>query len=160
MGYFDALDDGLFLGRDGAPGAVLYSKQDLTPAQREQARANIGVAEPDDLFSESNSLLNARITYGRNATGLKDRAFNAVAFDGTEYDLSAALAAVAPTADGQPRDLLIVATATATTTVSFTAGTIKGDKPTIDGAGTWLVALTEFDSGVWYCRQIKMEDAQ
>lgn len=45
MGYFDALDDGLFLGRDGAPGAVLYSKQDLTPAQREQARANIGAEE-------------------------------------------------------------------------------------------------------------------
>lgn len=45
MGYFDALDDGLFLGRDGAPGAVLYSEQDLTPAQREQARANIGAEE-------------------------------------------------------------------------------------------------------------------
>lgn len=45
MGYFDAFDDGLFLGRDGAPGAVLYSEQDLTPAQREQARANIGAEE-------------------------------------------------------------------------------------------------------------------
>ena len=48
---------------------------------------------------------------------------------------------------------------TAATTISFTAGTIKGDKPTIDGAGTWLITLTEYASGVWYCRQIKMEDA-
>ena len=29
----------------------------------------------DDFFTESNSLLNSRITYERNATGLKDRAF-------------------------------------------------------------------------------------
>lgn len=113
----------------------------------------------DDFFTESNSLLNARITYERNATGLKDRAFNALTFDGTAYNLSTALAAVTPTASGQPRDLLIVATATAATTISFTAGTIKGDKPTIDGAGTWLITLTEYASGVWYCRQIKMEDA-
>ena len=113
----------------------------------------------DDFFTESNSLLNARITYERNATGLKDRAFNALTFDGTAYNLSTALAAVTPTASGQPRDLLIVATATAATTISFTAGTIKGDKPTIDGEGTWLITLTEYASGVWYCRQIKMEDA-
>ena len=104
-------------------------------------------------------MLNARITYERNATGLKDRAFNALTFDGTAYDLSTALAAVTPTASGQPRDLLIVATATAATTISFTAGTIKGDKPTIDGAGTWLITLTEYAANTWYCRQIKMEDA-
>ena len=113
----------------------------------------------DDFFTESNSLLNGRLAYSRNATGLKDRAFNALTFDGTEYNLSTALAAVTPTASGQPRDLLIVATATAATTISFTAGTIKGDKPTIDGSGTWLITLTEYASGVWYCRQIKMEDA-
>lgn len=118
-----------------------------------------GVAELDDFFTNSNSLLNARITYERNATGIKDRAFNTLSFDGTEYNLSTALAAVTPTASGQPRDLLIVATATAATTISFTAGTIKGDKPTIDGSGTWLITLTEYASGVWYCRQIKMEDA-
>lgn len=118
-----------------------------------------GVAKLDDFFTESNSLLNARITYNRNTTGLKDRAFNALTFDGTEYNLSAALEAVTPTASGQPRDLLIVATATAATTIGFTAGTIKGDKPTIDGSGTWLITLTEYASGVWYCRQIKMEDA-
>ena len=118
-----------------------------------------GVANLHDFFTESNSLLNARISYKRNATGLKDRAFNTLSFDGTEYNLSTALAAVTPTASGQPRDLLIVATATAATTISFTAGTIKGDKPTIDGAGTWLITLTEYASGVWYCRQIKMEDA-
>ena len=118
-----------------------------------------GVAKLSDFFTESNSLLNGRITYKRNATGLKDRAFNALTFDGTEYNLSTALAAVTPTAAGQPRDLLIVATATAATTISFTAGTIKGDKPTIDGSGTWLITLTEYASGVWYCRQIKMEDA-
>lgn len=113
----------------------------------------------DDFFTESNSLLNGRLVYERNATGLKDRAFNALTFDGTEYNLSTALASVTPTASGQPRDLLIVATATAATTISFTAGTIKGDKPTIDGVGKWLITLTEFESGVWYCRQIKMEDA-
>lgn len=113
----------------------------------------------DDFFTESNSLLNGRLAYSRNATGLKDRAFNTLSFDGTEYNLSTALAAVTPTASGQPRDLLIVATATAATTISFTAGTIKGDKPTIDGSGTWLITLTEYASGVWYCRQIKMEDA-
>ena len=113
----------------------------------------------DDFFTDSNSLLNGRLAYSRNATGLKDRAFNTLSFDGTEYNLSTALAAVTPTASGQPRDLLIVATATAATTISFTAGTIKGDKPTIDGAGTWLITLTEYASGVWYCRQIKMEDA-
>lgn len=100
------------------------------------------------------------IIYKANtATGLKDRAFNALSLDGTEYNLSTALAAVTPTVENQPRDLLIVATATAATTISFTAGTIKGDKPTIDGAGTWLITLTEYASGVWYCRQIKMEDA-
>lgn len=114
----------------------------------------------DKFFTESNSLLNARITYERNSTGLKDRAFNALTFDGAEYNLSAALASVTPTSDGQPRDLLIVATATAATTISFTAGTIKGDKPTIDGAGTWLITLTEYAANTWYCRQIKMEDAQ
>lgn len=113
----------------------------------------------DDFFTESNSLLNGRLAYSRNETGLKDRAFNTLSFDGTEYNLSTALAAVTPTASGQPRDLLIVATATAATTISFTAGTIKGDKPTIDGSGTWLITLTEYASGVWYCRQIKMEDA-
>lgn len=113
----------------------------------------------DDFFTESNSLLNGRLSYERNETGLKDRAFNALTFDGTEYNLSTALEAVTPTASGQPRDLLIVATATAATTISFTAGTIKGDKPTIDGSGTWLITLTEYASGVWYCRQIKMEDA-
>lgn len=118
-----------------------------------------GAQKLDDFFTNSNSLLNARITYERNATGLKDRAFNALTFDGTEYNLSTALEAVTPTASGQPRDLLIVATATAATTISFTAGTIKGDKPTIDGEGTWLITLTEYASGVWYCRQIKMEDA-
>ena len=118
-----------------------------------------GVAKLDDFFKESNSLLNGRLAYSRNATGLKDRAFNALTFDGTEYNLSTALAAVTPTASGQPRDILIVATATAATTISFTAGTIKGDKPTIDGSGTWLITLTEYASGVWYCRQIKMEDA-
>ena len=118
-----------------------------------------GVAKLDDFFTESNSLLNGRLAYERNETGLKDRAFNALTFDGTEYNLSTALAAVTPTASGQPRDLLIVATATAATTISFTAGTIKGDKPTIDGSGTWLITLTEYASGVWYCRQIKMEDA-
>ena len=118
-----------------------------------------GVAKLSDFFTESNSLLNGRLAYSRNATGLKDRAFNALTFDGTEYNLSTALAAVTPTAAGQPRDLLIVATATAATTISFTAGTIKGDKPTIDGSGTWLITLTEYASGVWYCRQIKMEDA-
>lgn len=118
-----------------------------------------GVAKLDDFFTNSNSLLNGRLAYSRNATGLRDRAFNALTFDGTEYNLSTALAAVTPTASGQPRDLLIVATATAATTISFTAGTIKGDKPTIDGAGTWLITLTEYASGVWYCRQIKMEDA-
>ena len=118
-----------------------------------------GPQKLDDFFRESNSLLNARITYERNTTGLKDRAFNALTFGGTEYNLSTALAAVTPTAANQPRDLLIVATATAATTISFTAGTIKGDKPTIDGAGTWLITLTEYASGVWYCRQIKMEDA-
>ena len=118
-----------------------------------------GVAKLSDFFTESNSLLNGRITYKRNATGLKDRAFNALTFDGTEFNLSTALEAVTPTASGQPRDLLIVATATAATTISFTAGTIKGDKPTIDGSGTWLITLTEYASGVWYCRQIKMEDA-
>ena len=100
------------------------------------------------------------IIYKANtATGLKDRAFNALSLDGTEYNLSTALAAVTPTVENQPRDLLIVATATASTTISFTSGTIKGDKPTIDGAGTWLITLTEYASGVWYCRQIKMEDA-
>ena len=99
------------------------------------------------------------LAYSRNATGLKDRAFNTLSFDGTEFNLSAALEAVTPTASGQPRDLLIVATATAATTISYTSGTIKGDKPTIDGAGTWLITLTEYASGVWYCRQIKMEDA-
>ena len=113
----------------------------------------------DNFFTNSNSLLTARITYERNATGLKDRAFNTLTFDGTEYNLSTALESVTPTASGQPRDLLIVATATAATTISFTAGTIKGDKPTIDGEGTWLITLTEYASGVWYCRQIKMEDA-
>lgn len=118
-----------------------------------------GVANLHDFFTESNSLLNGRLAYERNATGLKDRAFNALTFDGTEFNLSTALAAVTPTASGQPRDLLIVATATAATTISFTAGTIKGDKPTIDGSGTWLITLTEYASGVWYCRQIKMEDA-
>ena len=118
-----------------------------------------GVAKLDGFFKESNSLLNGRLAYSRNATGLKDRAFNTLSFDGTEYNLSTALEAVSPTASGQPRDLLIVATATAATTVSFTAGTIKGDKPTIDGSGTWLITLTEYASGVWYCRQIKMEDA-
>ena len=118
-----------------------------------------GVAKLESFFTESNSLLNGRLTYSRNATGLKDRAFNALTFDGTEFNLSTALEAVTPTASGQPRDLLIVATATAATTISFTAGTIKGDKPTIDGSGTWLITLTEYASGVWYCRQIKMEDA-
>lgn len=118
-----------------------------------------GIAKLDDFFTNSNSLLNGRLAYERNDTGLKDRAFNTLSFDGTEYNLSTALAAVTPTASGQPRDLLIVATATAATTISFTAGTIKGDKPTIDGAGTWLITLTEYASGVWYCRQIKMEDA-
>ncbi len=118
-----------------------------------------GVAKLSDFFTESNSLLNGRLAYSRNATGIKDRAFNTLSFDGTEFDLSAALEAVTPTASGQPRDLLIVATATAATTISFTAGTIKGDKPTIDGSGTWLITLTEYASGVWYCRQIKMEDA-
>ena len=123
------------------------------------ATVESGVAKLDGFFTESNSLLNGRLAYSRNATGLKDRAFNALTFDGTEYNLSTALAAVTPTASGQPRDLLIVATATAATTISFTAGTIKGDKPTIDGSGTWLITLTEYASGVWYCRQIKMEDA-
>ena len=118
-----------------------------------------GVAKLSDFFTESNSLLNGRLAYSRNATGLKDRAFNTLSFDGTEYNLSTALAAVTPTASGQPRDLLIVATATAATTISFTAGTIKGDKPTIDGAGTWLITLTEYAANTWYCRQIKMEDA-
>ena len=124
-----------------------------------EVTADGGVAKLDDFFTNSNSLLNGRIAYERNETGLKDRAFNALTFDGTEYNLSTALAAVTPTASGQPRDLLIVATATAATTISFTAGTIKGDKPTIDGSGTWLITLTEYASGVWYCRQIKMEDA-
>ena len=118
-----------------------------------------GVAKLSDFFTNSNSLLNGRLAYSRNATGLKDRAFNTLSFDGTEYNLSTALAAVTPTASGQPRDLLIVATATAATTISFTAGTIKGDKPTIDGAGTWLITLTEYAANTWYCRQIKMEDA-
>ena len=118
-----------------------------------------GVAKLDGFFKESNSLLNGRLAYSRNATGLKDRAFNTLSFDGTEYNLSTVLEAVTPTASGQPRDLLIVATATAATTISYTAGTIKGDKPTIDGSGTWLITLTEYASGVWYCRQIKMEDA-
>ena len=118
-----------------------------------------GVAKLDDFFTESNSLLNGRLAYSRNATGLKDRAFNTLSFDGTEFNLSAALDAVTPTASGQPRDLLIVATATVATTISYTSGTIKGDKPTIDGSGTWLITLTEYASGVWYCRQIKMEDA-
>ena len=124
-----------------------------------ETSADGGVAKLDDFFTDSNSLLNARITYERNATGLKDRAFNTLTFVGTEYNLSTALESVTPTASGQPRDLLIVATATAATTISFTAGTIKGDKPTIDGEGTWLITLTEYASGVWYCRQIKMEDA-
>lgn len=118
-----------------------------------------GVAKLESFFTESNSLLNGRLTYSRNATGLKDRAFNTLLFDGTEFNLSTALEAVTPTASGQPRDLLIVATATAATTIGYTAGTIKGDKPTIDGSGTWLITLTEYASGVWYCRQIKMEDA-
>ena len=118
-----------------------------------------GVANLSEFFTKSNSLLNGRLAYSRNETGLKDRAFNALTFDGTEYNLSTALAAVTPTANGQPRDLLIVATATAATTISFTAGTIKGDKPTIDGAGTWLITLTEYAANTWYCRQIKMEDA-
>ena len=118
-----------------------------------------GVAKLSDFFTESNSLLNGRLSYSRNATGLKDRAFNTLSFDGTEFNLSTALAAVTPTASGQPRDLLIVATATAATTISFTAGTIKGDKPTIDGSGTWLITLTEYAANTWYCRQIKMEDA-
>ena len=124
-----------------------------------ETSADGGVAKLDDFFTNSNGLLNGRLAYSRNATGLKDRAFNALTFDGTEYNLSTVLAAVTPTASGQPRDLLIVATATAATTISFTAGTIKGDKPTIDGSGTWLITLTEYASGVWYCRQIKMEDA-
>ena len=118
-----------------------------------------GVAKLDDFFTESNSLLNGRLSYSRNATGLKDRAFNTLSFDGTEFNLSTALEAVTPTASGQPCDLLIVATATAATTISFTAGTIKGDKPTIDGSGTWLITLTEYAANNWYCRQIKMEDA-
>lgn len=101
------------------------------------------------------------IIYKANTeAGLKDRAFNALLLDGTEYDLSTALAAVTPTVENQPRDLLIVATATAQTTVSYTSGTIKGDKPTIDGAGTWLITLTEYAANTWYCRQIKMEDAK
>lgn len=124
-----------------------------------ETSADGGVAKLDDFFTNSNSLLNGRLAYSRNATGLKDRAFNTLSFDGTEYNLSTALAAVTPTASGQPRDLLIVATATAATTISFTAGTIKGDKPTIDGAGTWLITLTEYAANTWYCRQIKMEDA-
>ena len=118
-----------------------------------------GIANLSDFFTESNSLLNGRLAYSRNETGLKDRAFNTLSFDGTEYNLSTALADVTPTASGQPRDLLIVATATAATTISFTAGTIKGDKPTIDGSGTWLITLTEYAANTWYCRQIKMEDA-
>ena len=118
-----------------------------------------GVAKLSGFFTESNSLLNGRLSYSRNATGLKDRAFNTLSFDGTEFNLSTALAAVTPTASGQPRDLLIVATATAATTIGYTAGTIKGDKPTIDGAGTWLITLTEYAANTWYCRQIKMEDA-
>ena len=118
-----------------------------------------GVAKLSGFFTESNSLLNGRLSYSRNATGLKDRAFNTISFDGTEFNLSTALEAVTPTASGQPRDLLIVATATAATTISFTAGTIKGDKPTIDGSGTWLITLTEYAANTWYCRQIKMEDA-
>lgn len=131
----------------------------FAPVGGASATVENGVAGLDDFFRESNSLLNSRLAYSRNATGLKDRAFNALSFDGTEYNLSTALAAITPTASEQPRDLLIVATATAATTISFTAGTIKGDKPTIDGSGTWLITLTEYASGVWYCRQIKMEDA-
>lgn len=123
------------------------------------ATVDNGVAKLDDFFTESNSLLMGRLAYSRNETGLKDRAFNTLSFDGTEFNLSTALEAVTPTALGQPRDLLIVATATAATTISFTAGTIKGDKPTIDGAGTWLITLTEYAANTWYCRQIKMEDA-
>lgn len=132
-----------------------------------ETSADGGVAKLDDFFTNSNSLLTATIDarlpyplYAVPSTGLlKDRAFNTLTFDGTEYNLSTALESVTPTASGQPRDLLIVATATAATTISFTAGTIKGDKPTIDGEGTWLITLTEYASGVWYCRQIKMEDA-
>ena len=124
-----------------------------------ETSADGGVAKLDGFFTDSNSLLNGRLSYSRNATGLKDRAFNTISFDGTEFNLSTALEAVTPTASGQPRDLLIVATATAATTISFTAGTIKGDKPTIDGSGTWLITLTEYAANTWYCRQIKMEDA-
>lgn len=131
----------------------------FAPVGGASATVDNGVASLSDFFTESNSLLNGRLSYSRNATGLKDRAFNTLSFDGTEYNLSTALAAVTPTANGQPRDLLIVATATAATTISFTAGTIKGDKPTIDGSGTWIITLTEYAANTWYCRQIKMEDA-
>lgn len=103
----------------------------------------------------------SQLPYSRNTTTtLKDRAFNALSFDGTEYNLSTALTAVTPTVEDAPRDLLIVATASAATTISYTAGTIKGDKPTIDGEGKWIITLTEYEPNTWYCRQIKMEDAQ
>ena len=140
-------------------GSIYQCKTAIADGGEEWNAEHWELRELEDFFTESNGLLNGRLAYSRNATGLKDRAFNALTFDGTEYNLSTALAAVTSTASGQPRDLLIVATATAATTISFTAGTIKGDKPTIDGSGTWLITLTEYASGVWYCRQIKMEDA-
>ena len=150
-----ASKDHAFVTEDNAARSLECGEGDA----KQTVAVENGVANLSDFFTNSNSLLNGRLAYSRNATGLKDRAFNALTFDGTEFNLSSALAAVTPTASGQPRDLLIVATATAATTISFTAGTIKGDKPTIDGSGTWLITLTEYASGVWYCRQIKMEDA-
>ena len=151
--------DGFYIGEQTLASILKNKVGSFADVGGATATVDNSVAKLDNFFTESNSLLNGRLAYSRNATRLKDRAFNTLSFDGTEYNLSTALAAVTPTASGQPRDLLIVATATAATTISFTAGTIKGDKPTIDGSGTWLITLTEYASGVWYCRQIKMEDA-
>ena len=151
-------------GTYGTVGAVLAALAAFVKWAKAKIVAVIGDdGKPTNQFATDilgKQVAKEAIIYKANtATGLKDRAFNALSLDGTEYNLSTALAAVTPTVENQPRDLLIVATATAATTISFTSGTIKGDKPTIDGSGTWLITLTEYASGVWYCRQIKMEDA-
>lgn len=110
--------------------------------------AHDDVAQPSD------------IPYKRNTTStLVDRAFNVVSLTGATYDLSAALDEVSPAEENSPRDLLLIVTATAATTITYTAGSIKGDAPTVGGSGTWIIALTEYLPNTWYCRQKKMEDA-
>ena len=131
---------------DGKISKIVNGTQEILPSG--------GIADVSALFTSANTSLMGVVRYDHvtyTSGKLTDRAINSFTMTGN-------VTVQFPDAvTGKARDLLLLVTHTSGELTLPTGNTYYGDVPTMDANATYLIALTEVSSGVWYMRTIKME---